>query len=169
MNTIKVKIKGTSPLLINRFKMEKDEGKKDKKYIPEEEAQEKSYYDEEIGYYVPSSHVEACLREAAKNFKQKKSNYKNTILSSVFVSENKIPLGKKYDEIDQRFCRIQRQGIVRSRPMWNKWQLSFNIQYDEERISADKIKDILVEGGALKAIGDYRPKFGRFEVEEFEG
>jgi hypothetical protein len=166
MKSMKVTIKGTCPLLINRFALQKKEvvKKKDQQYIPEEEAQEKSYYDKDVGYYVPSTQIEACMREAAKNFKQGKSNYKNTILSSVFVEEEKLPLGRKFDEIDQRFSRIQRQGIVRSRPRWNTWQLSFTINYDEERIKEDVILQILEEGGAIKAIGDYRPKFGRFKL-----
>ena len=168
MKKVKVKIVGVSPLLINRFKMEKEEGRKDKQYVPEEEAQEKSYFDAKLGYYVPSSQIEACLREAAKNFKQKKSNYKATILSSVFVEETKISLGRKYVEVDQQFARVQRQGIVRSRPIWNRWELEFTIQFDELRITADKLQEILIEGGGVKAIGDYRPKYGRFKVEKFE-
>lgn len=138
--------------------------KKDMQYIPEEEAQEKSYFDEEIGYYVPSSQIEACLREAAKNFTKGKSNYKNIILASVFVEEEKLPIGRKFDEVDKRFCRVQRQGIVRSRPRWNNWQLEFTLNYDEDRINSDTLLQILEEGGVTKAIGDYRPKFGRFKV-----
>lgn len=168
MKQLKVKITGVSPLLINRFQVEpKDKAKKkDKQYVPAEEAQEKSYFDpDEQSYFVPSSQVEASIREAAKNFKQGKSTFKNTILASVFIEDERLPLGRKFDEIDQRFARVQRQGIVRSRPRWNKWALTATLNYDEERINGETLLQILEEAGSTKGIGDYRPKFGRFRVE----
>jgi hypothetical protein len=171
MKQIKVRIKGTAPLLLNRFNKRNDDEakKKDKEYDSTTEANTVNYFDETIGCYVPSTQLEASMREAAKNFKKGKGNYKPIILSSVFVEPDKVPLNKRiYDEIDSRFARIQRQGIIKSRPRYNDWELSFNITYDENRVTAATLRSILDEAGQIKAIGDYRPKFGRFKVEEFE-
>ena len=169
MKNAKVKIKGTSPMLVHKFNMEKSEKKKDKVYVPEEDAAKALYKDEKIGCYVPSTWIESALREAGKNFPKQKSNYKNTIQSSVMVEEDKIPLNKDtWDEIDMRPVVIQRQRIVRSRPKFNNWELTFNVKFDDARITGDMLKDILVEAGSCKGIGDYRPKHGRFSVEKFE-
>ncbi len=97
-----------------------------------------------------------------------RGSLKATVLSSVFVDPEKIPLNKKtYDEIDVRPVVIQRNRVVKGRPKFNKWELSFTISYDEKRIKKERIAEILDEAGAAKGIGDYRPKFGRFKVVEF--
>jgi len=172
MQSVKVKIRGVAPLLQNRFPMEKEDEEKakrrDQKFDPKEDA-EKALYRNDEGCYVPSTWIEAALRETAKEFKGKgKASLKATILASVFVEPEEIPLGKKsYDEIDRRPAVIQRQRIVKSRPRFNSWEIQFTINFDETRIKKETLKQILEESGKSKGIGDYRPKFGRFEVLSF--
>ncbi|MBM3254654.1 MAG: hypothetical protein FJZ16_10395 [Candidatus Omnitrophica bacterium] len=174
MQKAKVKIKGIAPLLMNRFVMENPDNTKakrrDEQYSPEDDAEKALYKDEKIGCYAPSTWIEACLRDTAKEFKGKgKSSLKTTILSSVFIEPEKIPLNKKtYDEVDLRPVVIQRNRIVKGRPRFNSWELEFTINFSEDRIRKDTLKQILEEAGATKGIGDYRPKFGRFEVVRFE-
>lgn len=173
MDRVTVKIKGIAPLLMNRYKMETDEVKtkrRDEKFDPKEDAHDALYQDEKIGVYAPSTWIEASIREAAKEFKGKgRGSLKATILSSVFIDPEKIPLGKKtYDEIDQRPAVIQRNRIVKSRPKFNSWELDFTISFNKDRIRKETLKEILVEAGQAKGVGDYRPKFGRFEVVQFE-
>jgi len=174
MSIAKVKIVGIAPLLMNRFAMEKtDESKakrRDEKYDITEDANNALYKEKGIGCYAPSTWLEACLRDTAKEFKGKgKGSLKATILSSVFVEPEKIPLKKDtYDEIDTRPVVIQRNRVVKGRPRFNSWELKFTINFNEDRIRKDTLKQILEEAGATKGIGDYRPKFGRFRVESFE-
>ncbi|MDP2939290.1 MAG: hypothetical protein Q8O13_04315 [Candidatus Omnitrophota bacterium] len=174
MQKAKVKIKGIAPLMMNRFVMEKpDESKakrRDEQYDVKEDAEKALYRDDKIGCYAPSTWIEACLRDTAKEFKGKgRGSLKATILSSVFVEEEKIPLNKKtYDELDVRPVVIQRNRIVKGRPKFNSWELEFTINFNEDRIKKDTLKQILQEAGQTKGIGDFRPKFGRFEVVKFE-
>jgi hypothetical protein len=174
METVKVKIEGIAPLLMNRFAVVAPDDEKAKRrdegFSVEKDAEKALYKDDGIGCYAPSSWIEASLREAAKEFKGKgRASQKMTILSSVFVDPDKIPLNKKtYDEIDVRPVVIQRNRIVKGRPKFNKWELSFTLSYDEKRIKKDTLKQILEEAGATKGIGDYRPKFGRFKVVKFD-
>ena len=143
--------------------------RRDEKFDPKEDA-EKALYRNAKGCFVPSSWIEAALRDTAKEFKGKgKASLKTTILASVFVEPEEIPLGKKmYDEVDRRPAVIQRQRIVKSRPRFNSWEIEFNINFDESRIKKETLKQILDEAGQSKGIGDYRPKFGRFQVVSFE-
>lgn len=172
MKKVKVEIKSIVPLLMHKYNSNQKEvtaKRKDEQYSTEIDAQNALYYEEKIGCYVPSTWIEACLREAAKDFKQGKKTYKNTILASVFCDQEKIPLNKKtFDEIDIRPVVIQRNRIVKGRPKFNTWKLEFILNYDELRIKKDILKQIFIEACATKGIGDYRPKFGRFEVIKFE-
>ena len=172
MEKVKVKIKGVISLLMHKYNFdhkEEEAKRKDEQYSIKTDVKDALYYDKKIGCYAPSTWIEACLREAAKDFKQGKRTYRNTILSSVFCEQEKIPLHKKtYDEVDIRPVVIQRNRIVKGRPKFNTWELEFVLNYDETRIKKDILKQILEEAGATKGIGDYRPKFGRFKVIKFE-
>ena len=176
MKRIRLKIKGTSPLLMHRYPLEEDNGKAKKKgqeYDPKEDA-EKALYKDEKGAYVPGVMLKACFREAGKNFKNGKSSYKDTVLSSVFVEEQKIYLKDKktYDEIDRRAVVVQRNRVVRSRPKFNNWEIETTLRYNDDRITEDKIRQIVEEAGITKGLGDYRPakggEFGTFEIDTFE-
>jgi hypothetical protein len=112
-------------MLQNRYPMEAESEetpkRRDKKFDPKEDA-EKTLYRNKDDCFVPSSWIEAALRGTAKEFKGKgRSSLKGTILSSVFVEPEEIPLGKKtYDEIDCRPAVIQRRRIVKSRPRFHE-------------------------------------------------
>jgi len=177
MKTATVKIKGVAPMLMNRFVIKDPlavgSGAEVSKtqYDPKEDA-EKALHKNGKGCFVPSTWIEATLRESAKDFKLKgkgKKTYKDVILSAVWVEPVEILMGKDtYDEIDSRAAVIQRNRIVKSRPRFNKWELSFVIKFNENHISSGTVKQILVNAGETRGIGDYRPKFGRFEVTEFK-
>lgn len=173
MTDRKVKIKGIAPLLMHKTNVGQEEaGPAPTVYKAEDDAKKGAYYDKKIGMYVPSNAIEACLREVGKKFRLKgkgKTTLKNTILASVFVQEEKIPLKKKsWDEIDSRVARIQRNQIVRHRPRFNSWELEFTISFDETQIDEATMKALFDEAGKTQGILDYRPKFGRFEVIQFK-
>ena len=68
---------------------------------------------------------------------------------------------------DRRRVVIQRQGIMKVRPRFDNWTCSFNLDIDEEICNPDDVQRWLEIGGKRSGLGDYRPIFGRFEVEEF--
>lgn len=172
MKKLNVTLKSTVPMLMHRYEIDTSEKKttarKDKIYDAKTDA-EKAMYKDEKGCYIPSEWIESTMKEAAKSFKDGKSTMKNKVQSAVMVDNDKIYLNKQtYDEIDSRPVVIQRNRIVRSRPKFNNWEVSFSLSYDENRIEPKAIKDILTEAGSCKGIGDYRPKFGRFEVKDIK-
>ncbi|GAI19389.1 unnamed protein product, partial [marine sediment metagenome] len=63
---------------------------------------------------------------------------------------------------------IQRARIMRARPRFDKWELDFTIDFDDEIIGKDKVNEILTYAGQRIGIGDYRPLFGRFIVTKFQ-
>ncbi len=169
MDKVTVKIKGTAPLLMNKYVMDKNDEKQAKRrdeQIDPEEAAVKALYKNSKGCYAPSAWLDACLRETAKEFKGRgRTSLKATVLATVFVVPDEIPLNKDtYDEIDQRMGSINRIHIFKSRPKFNSWELEFVINYNEKRINKSMLKNILEEAGKTKGVGDYRPKFGRFEI-----
>jgi hypothetical protein len=79
-------------------------------------------------------------------------------------------LGKREpDEIDKRPVVVRGSRILRQRPMMREgWELSFTINILEEQLPSEVVRKILEHAGKYVGIGDFRPRFGRFEVVEFK-
>lgn len=177
MRTVSVKIEGTTPLLQHRFPEEDNpegKSKKKKKEYDSQEQCEKALYQSEDGIiYQPADCLKGALMKASTSFQYEgKKTYKEIIAGSVFIQPDAIPhLNQKW-VIDRRAVVIQRARIMRARPKFDKWALKFEMEYDEDFISKDKLKEILDFAGARKGIGDYRPEkggsFGKFIVTLFK-
>ena len=168
MSYVSVKIEGVTPLLQHRFP-EEDFGTnatKAKKnvYDPDEEC-EKALYKNDDGIYQPAEHILSALIKAGTSFKYKgQQTYKEIIKQSIAVNPDCIPHNIPKWEVDSRSVVIERKRIMRSRPVFNKWQLEFEIEIlDETLINFETLKEILEKAGKI-GIGDYRPRFGRFMV-----
>ena len=179
----KVKVRSLRPLLVNCFNVEEHIKKQKKQtgisHDPQLEAEKSLYKDNDGWIYQPADHIEGALIKTGPKFRipgAGKKTYKDRLKSEVFVSPQKIPItldGKDIGDtwkIDTRAAVIGgKSRVVVSRPVWDKWELEFNIQIlDNELIPGDTLKDILIEAGRSQGIGTFRPKFGLFEVIEFE-
>ena len=178
MKTFDVEIVGVCPLLQNRFNTEtegisKSKGKK-KTYIPTDEAEKALYRDKQGYIYEPSEHLLGSLIRAAVNFKYEgKKTFKDVVKSCVLVLPDAIPLNdgktESWDEIDTRPVVIQRARVVKWRPKFNDWKLIFQLQIlDEDVLDARTLREILDNAGSRYGIGDYRPRFGRFQVTKWK-
>jgi len=174
MKKINVMIKGVAPLLQNRFPIEeyginKSRAKK-KVYIPEEEAKKSLYQNEQIGIYEPNEHILGALIKAGTKFIfEGKKTFKDILRTGIIIEPECIPLKTKNNYIiDSRPVVIGRARIVRSRPRFEDWELEFTITIiDNTNISSAVLKEILETAGTL-GIGDYRPRFGRFQVIQYQ-
>ena len=64
---------------------------------------------------------------------------------------------------------INRARVLTWRPRWDKWQFEFHIKCLQPDLISDKtVKDIVEQAGMFSGIGDYRPKYGRFDVTDFK-
>ena len=69
---------------------------------------------------------------------------------------------------DQRLVVVNRSRTMRTRPIFKKWKLQFEIMYMPSRIDRDILIDIVREAGISVGLSDYRPKFGRFNIVNVE-
>jgi hypothetical protein len=185
MNTTKIKIKGLTPILlhngrladpINPFTLAlaKLTGKKSKT-IADHEAIAKAewlgglYSDDNNQVCLPGEVIESCLVEGAKKQKLGKVAKAGIVVFGDFVLEYKGPKSIEGLWADGGFLkrmavRVGQARVIRTRPMFSAWGCSFDVQWDPNMI---KDEDSLIEiahAAGMSGIGDYRPKFGRFEV-----
>ena len=189
MYNVSVSVKGTAPLLQHRFPMPnyKSMGKGGKKVTGAvdytEEWREYFYSNGDGEIYQPAVHFESTMIKAAVNFKitgKRGKTYKDLFKSAVFVSPEMIPHDIKIpDELDEdgdkplyldlRPVVVNRARVVRIRPAFSPgWKLEFEIECLDDQINESLLQDVLDYAGKTVGIGDYRPRFGRFDVIKFE-
>jgi len=128
------------------------------------------YHDDAIGPYIPVHAILALIRDGAKLTKQGKDATR-----AILLSDTKIPIQYsgprdvaglwKKGFLDRRMVGNQKARVLRTRPRFEKWSLEFVLQFDESVFDRIQIVSILKTAGRMVGLGDYRPTFGRFEVE----
>lgn len=167
-----VTIKGVAPLLFNRYPEEEnpDGVSKGKKAVLSKDAQvERSLYKDDKGQIVsPSDHIVGAMTKAAVNFKlEGKKTFKDVAKAGVFISPLQIPHLNQQYVADWRPVIINRGRVMKGRGRMDDWSLKFELVCIDDRATANDIKEILEYAGTYIGIGDYRPRYGRFEVTDF--
>lgn len=136
------------------------------------EAELSLYRNEQGKIVIPSIHVEGALIKGGTQVRMAgkgKKTYKDTMKAFVEVSETEIPIDNQDYELDRRWVVVQRNRILRTRPIISKGTKAiFILNVFDDALSLDILKEILTYAGMYVGIGDYRPKFGLFQVNKFE-
>ena len=184
-NTIKVKITGTRPLLMHAdvfadplnplTKAHKAMTSKRKKTDEDHEAIAKSewrggLYIDDKGPFIPGVNIEAALVSGGKL-----SKLGTQLKRSVEIMDDRCYLeyeGPKSAEglwddgfYDARSVKVQSARLMRYRPIFRKWSCVCEIAFDPDTINREQVLKCLEDAGLYCGVGDYRPKFGRFDVE----
>lgn len=131
------------------------------------------YTNEKKEPVIPSQLIEAMFVNAAKTRKQGP-----VFKASVFCEED-WPLHYKGPKTarelwlddsfrDTRPVIVNRSRIMRTRPKFNNWSLVFEVTFDPQQVEAGDIIECAKIAGLKIGLCDYRPKFGRFDVDSSE-
>ena len=180
MKKVNITIKGTSPLLMNKYniqnELDRQQGRRTtKSYDSEEEAEKSAYWGsgKKKELIIPSQVLYASILNASSFHKIGKRSAKAILAGSIRVEPMEILLGTDKYVIDVRPVVIQRSRVLKSRARLDEWEATFTIVYDEKLIADVRIiETILIEAGSRIGILDFRPQrggpYGTFEVTEFK-
>lgn len=185
METIKIKVTGISPLLMHsdRFanpldpltKAHKELTSKRKKTDDDHEAIARSewngsLYIDEHGPFIPGQNFDASIIAGAKMQK-----LGSTVKRAVQVLDDRVYIEydgpKKADAlfvpefIDVRGVKVGTAKIMRCRPIFRKWAAEFSVAFNPEQINRGELIKAVSDAGQLVGVCDYRPRFGKFNVE----
>lgn len=129
------------------------------------------YFDKKLGIHIPGQNIDACLIGGAKLRKQG-----TNIKRAAMVVEDMVKLeyvGPKDPEklfedtrfVDVRGVKVGTAKLMRCRPKFIEWSMSFSVSLDTELLNVDEFVEIARDAGRLIGLGDYRPRFGKFSVE----
>lgn len=129
------------------------------------------YYDTDAGRpCVPGYNLLAAAINGGKIRK-----LGTAVKRAVLVLEDKVPM--LYDGprdidsmfsdknfVDVRSVKVGTAKVARCRPIFKNWALEFTVVWDDSVLQEDQLLTVFSDTGAMVGIGDYRPRFGRFEV-----
>lgn len=152
--------------------------KTSKKVIPshEQEAENGCYWNaDKTELVIPSWNVHRGLVRAASGLKlptNKKVSLGPIIAGDITLSPDLLGFGTKEYVIDVRRAVVQRQGILRARPLLPKWRLTFTVEWETSNLGADfwdtVLRELLTILGERIGLAEYRPEkggpFGRFRI-----
>lgn len=180
MKKFQVEVKGIVPLLQARHLTpdeerkitELKESKKKKRGFTDKEQYDLHSYKKGSKFYQPSEMIEAAMTKAAVNFRMEgKKSYKDVINGGILVEPIEIIHKNQKFVMDARWGKNPntRGAVWVVRPRIDDWTLNFQINLlQDERVTADVLKEILEYAGLYVGIGAWRPKYGRFEVTSFK-
>jgi len=176
MKVFNVTVEGTRAILLhNPASMGTSSAGKKKIPTPEEEAAAGCYWTEDKSSLAfPGWNVYTAIVNEARFFRIGKKSAIPFIAGSIEIEPTMIPFGTTEYEIFTKRAVVQRQGIMRSRPMLKRWQLSFRVLVDDEAdVAVVKVLPLLLaDVGRRAGFGDHRLEkkgpFGKFKVTQFE-
>lgn len=177
---IDVKIRGLTPLLMNRLNPDSLKSKsrmRMENYSTTDDAAKSAYMAEIEGkkqLYIPQEALYSMIINTAKQYRVRRMSLSSLLAGTMRVEPEKIPLGTDKYEVDERAVVIQNQRVLKGRAKLPKWSAKFQIIYDSKRLPEGieaTLKEILEDAGTRMGLLDYRPQhrgwFGTFVVESF--
>lgn len=133
------------------------------------------YLDDTGNVVVPADNIWAMIVSGAKKFKEGPAAKAGVIDADphwpLLIDGAKSPTQYKKLEgniryYDYRGVKVQASRIMRSRPIFRNWAVEIKLLIDSEIINIGQVTQSLEIAGQRLGLGDYRPRFGRFDVEE---
>lgn len=184
MKNLKVTWKGTSPLIMHscqcvnplhpiskelkKYTSKRQKTEDDLIKISDLEWEAGAYWKEGLGLYIPAENVEATMIGGAKSFKKGTDFQKYVSITDLYIpldyGENltKEQLVANYDYRDCRPMNVMKSKVMRTRPRFDTWKITFNMIYDEAKLDLDQIVQALEYAGNYVGLCDSRPKYGKF-------
>lgn len=127
------------------------------------------YTDDNGSPCLPGEVLEAALVEGAKKYKLGKVAKGAIIVDGNFALDYDGP--KNVDKlwaaggfIKVAAVKVGMSKTMRARPMFPRWSCTFDVLWDPTMIADERQLRQIVEATGMTGVGDYRPKYGRFEV-----
>lgn len=128
------------------------------------------YYDADMGPYLPGDNVWRSLYDGAKKHKMGPR-----IKEGVIITTDVNPLAyggpRTLDALwgDENYrhlapVKVQMSRTMRCRPIFRHWKVDARGVFDPNVIDISDLSMVADTAGSLVGVGDWRPRYGRFEA-----
>jgi hypothetical protein len=118
---------------------------------------------------LPGELVEACAVRGAVSKKRGKQAKAGVLCLGAFALQydgprNPLELWERDDFRLTAGVKIGNSRVMRTRPIFRQWATDVEVRFNPVLLNATEVEEFLGAAGELEGIGDWRPRFGRFEV-----
>lgn len=175
---VAIELEGVCPLLFHRWNNEsvaaKARAKKGSVEKKTDDIESFMWKDEKGFVSLPGEYVRQAVIHASKYEQDPRSPRKSLmdLMKAALVSLTELASlsVKEPDFLDMRRVVIQRNAVTRTRPaMRAGWKAQFILMVNlPEYLPPQRLNHILQQAGRIVGLADFRPSFGRFQVNRFE-
>lgn len=117
---------------------------------------------------IPDTVIEATIISGARAFKLGKRAEAAIRVTNIPALQYTGPTDPE-ELFKQKFylrnqVNVSKSKVTRTRPMFTDWELEFTVDFQEDMISADDLDKCIKRAGEIAGMGDWRPKYGLFEL-----
>lgn len=127
-------------------------------------------YLDENGPVIPAQNIERALVDAAK--KRREGPVAKSGMFCDIHARLEYDGPRLADELwgDERFrfaslVKVGTARVLRTRPIFPNWSTVIIVTYDTEQVNLSTINEWVKVGGQLIGLLEWRPKYGRYEVQ----
>lgn len=120
---------------------------------------------------IPGKNIEAMLAAAATAMKKGKQFKAGCLVDESPVLEYTGPkaiadmIGRP-QFTDKQGCKLNgKVTVIRTRPIFRDWSLTVNVQFLPSLLNVREVSETLERAGQIVGLGDFKPRYGRFNVE----
>ena len=118
---------------------------------------------------IPGEVIEAALVQAARKSKRGQQAKAGLFCEGNFLLEYHGPQDADglWDDPSYRLVvgvRVAQARIMRTRPRFDDWAAEVEVRYQPDLLNAAEIDRFMATAGSIVGIGDWRPRFGRFDT-----
>jgi hypothetical protein len=129
-----------------------------------------SLYAEDNVVGIPSDNIEAMVAEASKAQKMGKQFKAGVFCDGFFPLEYDGPkdFEKLWNGGEHRLtvqARVMASRVMRTRPIFKKWSLVCQVAFFPQVVNREAVIEAMEHAGVFVGLGDWRPRYGRFEVD----
>ncbi len=123
---------------------------------------------------IPAEMMEAALARAAAQERRSAKAKAGLVIRDDLVLTYDGPKDPRALCADPRFrlrcgVRIGANRVMRTRPRFPGWAADLTVDYLPSLLNADEIRGFVATAGEQIGIGDWRPRFGRFDIADEAG
>lgn len=129
------------------------------------------YYSDNPGVILPAEVIEATINGGARKFKEGISAKAGIVVMNhaklEFPDSNLTPqeLWEKKEYRFQKMVTVARARILRTRPIFDEWAAEIEVTYEDTVCDGSQVYKWLKKAGEVVGLCDWRPRYGRFQVE----
>lgn len=183
---VELTIRGSSDLLFHRWQSDAIEAKaaaaKGSKAKKTDDVESYVWRNQDGVICMPGEYLRGAIAgpQGAAKYRQDPRSPRKSALdlfkSGVVSLTDVAPITKvtgetasTWDYLDRRRVTVMRSGVTRERPaLLSGWTATLVLQVLlPEYISPEFLHEVLIDAGRLVGVGDFRPTFGRFQIERY--